>query len=241
MSENETANTNDGSGLLPVPVSNRQIRETYNRVARVYAHTVARLEAPSQHRALAEMELSPGDLAVDVGCGPGRLLPTLADRVGPAGAVVGLDAAPAMLSQADRVARAAGVTGRLSLTVGDARRLPLPDGAADAVCVFDVLDLFARPTLHTVLTECRRILGADGQLCVVTMDRASVPGSSFLRAYEWAYRRLPGFAAVGCRPIPASAALRETGFEIESVTRLRRATVWPVSSFVCTPDTAACE
>lgn len=229
----------DTDEMLPVTASNRRVRETYDRVAGLYARTVARLEAPSQRRALAGLDLSVGDTAIDVGCGPGRLLPTLAGRVGPTGAVLGVDAAPSMLAQARIRAREAGVTDRLSLTLGDARRLPVADDAADAVCAFDVLDLFARTDLRTVLAECRRVLAPDGGLCVVTMDRASVPDSRFLRAYEWAYRRVPGFAAVGCRPIPATEALREAGFAIQSVERLRRGAVWPVAGFVCTPDGAA--
>jgi len=68
------------------------------------------------------------------------------------------------------------------------------------------------------------------------MDRAAVPDSRFLQAYEWAYRRIPGFAAVGCRPIPATEALQEASFGIQSVERLRRGAVWPVAGFVCTPD-----
>lgn len=228
----------DGEQMLPVTVRNRRVRQTYDRAAGLYARTVARLEAPSQRRALAGLELAAGDVAVDVGCGPGRLLPTLADRVGPAGLVLGVDAAPSMLAQARRRARKAGVTARLSLVPGDARRLPLADGVADAVCAFDVLDLFAREELLRVLAECHRVLAPTGQLCVVTMDRATVPDSRFLRAYEWAYRRVPRFETVGCRPIPATELLAEAGFDLQSVRRLRRASVWPVAGFVCTPDTA---
>lgn len=225
----------DGETMLPVTVPNRQVRETYNRLAGVYARTVARFEAPSQRRVLGNLDLSAGDTAIDVGCGPGRLLPGLADRVGPAGAVLGVDAAPSMLTQARQRAQEAGVTDRLSLALGDARRLPVADGVANAVCVFDVLDLFARGGLRAVLGECHRVLTPDGQLCVTTMDHTSVPDSWFLQAYEWAYRRVPGFERVGCRPIPAMALLRDADFAVQSVTRLRRGGVWPVAGFVCTP------
>jgi ubiquinone/menaquinone biosynthesis C-methylase UbiE len=229
----------DADGTLAVPVPNSRVRATYDRAAGLYARTVARLEAPSQRRTLAGLDLSAGDTVVDVGCGPGRLLPDLAGRVGPAGRVFGVDAAPAMLAEARDRARQAGCADRISLAPGDARRLPVADGAADAVCALDVLDLFDRADLRAVLAECRRVLAPDGQFCAVTMDRESVADSRFLRAYEWAYRRVPGFGSVGCRPIPAAAALREAGFEIRSVDRLRRAGVWPVAGFVCTPDGAA--
>ena len=226
-------------GMLPVTVPNRRVRATYDRVAGLYAHTIARFEAPSQRRAVAELDLSPGDTVVDIGCGPGRVLPALADRVGPTGEVLGVDAAPSMLAQARRRAGRTGVTGRLSLTLGDARRLPVADGAVDAVCVFDVLDLFTRGDLERVLDECHRVLTPEGRLCVVTMDRASIADSTFLRAYEWAYRRVPRFETVGCRPIPATAVLQGADFAVQSVTRLRRGGIWPVGVFVCTPAGAA--
>lgn len=229
----------DGEEMVPVTVRNRRVRETYDRGAGLYARTIARFEAPSQRRVLDDLDLSAGDTVVDVGCGPGRLLPDLAERVEPTGVVVGVDAAPSMLAQARQRARAAGVTDRLSLIRGDARRLPVADGGADAVCAFDVLDLFARGDLETVLAECHRVLPPDGQLCVTTMDRARVPDSRFLQAYEWAYRRVPGFERVGCRPIPATDLLRDAGFRVGSVTRLRRGNVWPVAGFVCTPDSDA--
>jgi len=219
----------------PVPVSNRRVRATYDRAAGVYARSVARLEAPSQRRALAGLDVAPGDTVLDVGCGPGRLLPELADRVGPTGVVLAVDAAPRMLAQARGRARERGREARVSLALGDARRLPVADGVADAVTAFDVLDLFGREALADVLCECRRALAPGGRLCVVTMDRASVADSRFLRAYEWAYEHLPGFATVGCRPIPAVEVLREAGFVVESTARLTRAGVWPVSALVCAP------
>lgn len=225
----------DTEHVLPVPVSHRRVRRTYERTARLYAQTVARLEAPSQRQALSQLELSSGESVVDIGCGPGRLLPRMATQVGPRGEVYGVDPAPSMLAQARQQARSAGVTDCLSLLRGDGRQLPVADESVEAACAFDVLDLFTWTDLKAVLDECHRILGADGRLCVVTMDRTTLPDSRFLRLYEWVYRRLPGAGVVGCRPIPAATALRESRFTIESTTRLRRGGIWPVTSFVCTP------
>ncbi len=225
----------ESDGTLSVPVTDERVRRLYDRTAAVYARTVARLEARSQRRAVDRLDLSTGATVVDVGCGPGRGPVDLARRVGPAGRVVGVDAAPGMLAAAADRVDAAGVADRVALVRGDARRLPLSDGVADAVVALDVLDLFERADVVTALEECRRVLAPEGRLCVVTMDRRDVPDSTFLRAYEAAYERVPGFATVGCRPIPIADALAEAGLAVESSLSLSRARVWPVRGVICAP------
>ncbi len=224
----------DDDGTLAVPVPNDRVRATYDRTADVYAQTVARLEAPSQRRALDRLDLG-GATALEVGCGPGRALAALAGRVGPDGRAVGVDAAPAMVRRARRHLRRRGLATRATVTLGDARRLPVAAGAVDAVCAFDVLDLFGREALRRTLAECRRVLRPDGRLCVVTMDRAAVPDSPFLRCYEWVYEHLPGAALVGCRPVPAVESVRAAGFAVTRSRELRRAGVWPVTALVARP------
>jgi ubiquinone/menaquinone biosynthesis C-methylase UbiE len=221
-------------GTLAVPVPNDRVRATYDRTAGLYARTVARLEAASQRWALDRLDL-PGATVLEVGCGPGRTLATVAQRVGPDGRAVGVDAAPAMVRAARERLAERGPEASIAVALGDARRLPLATGAADVVCAMDVLDLFERADLAAVLEECRRVLGSDGRLCVVTMDRAAVPDSWFLRAYELAYERVPGFARVGCRPIPAVEAVRAAGFDVLSTAQRRRAGVWPVTVLTAGP------
>jgi SAM-dependent methyltransferase len=54
-----------------------------------------------------ELPLRRGDVVIDAGCGTGLCLPSLRDRVGPEGTIIGIDAAPDMLAvAADRVAAA---------------------------------------------------------------------------------------------------------------------------------------
>ena len=225
-----------GGETLPVPVSNETVRATYDRWASLYADTVARLEAPSKRRALDLLDPDPGTCVLDVGCGPGLTLGALAERVGAGGTIYALDAAPGMLANAaDRVHRS-GDAGRVSVLGGDARRLPFVAGSIDAVLAFDVLELFDRASLRAVLDEMRRVLAPGGVLCAVTMDRADVERSRFLRGYEWAYRHVPGFARVGCRPFDVPAAIRAAGFRIDTLERSRRMDVWPVVTVCCRPD-----
>lgn len=52
--------------------------------------------------AIARLDLREGDRVLDVGCGTGLNLPLLVEAVGRSGHVVGIDASPSMLRQAER-------------------------------------------------------------------------------------------------------------------------------------------
>jgi ubiquinone/menaquinone biosynthesis C-methylase UbiE len=47
--------------------------------------------APDSRRLLDQLDIRPGDQAIDVGCGPQGILDLLSERVGPTGTVVGLE------------------------------------------------------------------------------------------------------------------------------------------------------
>ena len=59
---------------------------------------------------LDRLALAPGMRVLDAGCGPGRLTIPAAERVGPTGEVVALDAQDAMLARVRAVAAARGLT-----------------------------------------------------------------------------------------------------------------------------------
>ena len=227
------------SRTLPVPADNERVRAVYDRFAGAYARTVARIEAPSKRRALSTLDLQAGERVLSAGCGPGLTLPRIVARVGAAGSVLALDAAPGMLAEARRHCRRHGVAPRVSFVRGDMRRLPLPDASVDAVFAADVLELFGRADLARVCGELFRVLRPGGRCCVVTMDTRDVPDSPFLQAYEWAYRQIPGFALVGCRPIDARGDLEAAGFEIETVERDSRPGGWPVVTILARKPMAA--
>src|SRR5690242_7708942 len=53
-----------------------------------------------RRRVVERLPLRCGDVVLDVGCGTGLCFPFLLEQVGPAGAVVGVDASPEMLELA---------------------------------------------------------------------------------------------------------------------------------------------
>src|SRR3954453_96109 len=78
---------------------------------------------------LALLAAQPGERVLDVGSGPGFLVASLADAVGPSGAVYGVDQSKPMNTVArDLTARQSWV----SIDEGDALALPYADGRFDA-------------------------------------------------------------------------------------------------------------
>jgi SAM-dependent methyltransferase len=97
-------------------------------------------------------------LAADLGCGPGDLLPVLAER---SGAVVGVDSSPSMLALAER--RVVGLPG--GVRMGELEHLPMADGEADFAVICLTLHHLPDPAL--ALAEARRVLAASGRLVVI--------------------------------------------------------------------------
>jgi len=88
--------------------------------------------------------LRPGQSAIDLGCGPRGILDMLAERVAPAGRVVGLDSDPAHAAMAAEFAAASGLSG-VQIITADARSSGLPEGAFDVVHARTLLVNLAEP------------------------------------------------------------------------------------------------
>jgi ubiquinone/menaquinone biosynthesis C-methylase UbiE len=78
---------------------------------------------------LDRIGVAEGWRAIDLGCGPSGILDLLADRVGPAGHVVGLDFNPANVALAREFAAEHGPA-NVEVMQGDARRTGFPLGFA---------------------------------------------------------------------------------------------------------------
>lgn len=109
--------------------------------------------------------LRPGERALDVGSGPGRLAIPAARRVGPSGAVVALDVQPGMLARLQRRAALAGVTAEISPRLGDiATDVELPPGSFDRAWLVTVLGEI--PERRAALRNLYRILKPGGTLSI---------------------------------------------------------------------------
>ncbi len=112
--------------------------------------------------AMAALDVSPGQVVLDVGCGAGQTVVQLAEAVGPAGEVVGIDIAPRLLDIArERAARHAHVR----FIEGDAQTSPLPAAGFDAVFSRFGVMAFADPI--EAFSNLHRAMQPEGRLAFV--------------------------------------------------------------------------
>jgi SAM-dependent methyltransferase len=112
------------------------------------------------------LRLRAGDSVLDVGCGHGACLPLLAQEVGAAGRVVGVDASAAMVAAARRRVAMQGLGARVER--GDAHALPFGDATFDAARADRVLMFLHGP--QRALSELVRVTRPGGRICVTEGD-----------------------------------------------------------------------
>jgi SAM-dependent methyltransferase len=128
----------------------------------------ARVWEPATTRVLDAIGVSPGMRGLDVGCGPGEGLRLLAERVGPAGSVTGIDNDPAVARDAAAHVRATTDT-PVEVVTADVRDLADPPGGPfDVVTVRLVLMHLPDPV--AVLRRLRGWLRPGGVLLVQDYD-----------------------------------------------------------------------
>jgi arsenite methyltransferase len=109
--------------------------------------------------------LRPGQRVLDLGSGPGFLAASIAEKVGPTGAVVGLDMSDEMLEIARRHCSH---LSNVRFVGGDVADPPFEDNSFEHVVSTQVLEYVAR--VNDCLTQAHRILRPGGQLAIVDTD-----------------------------------------------------------------------
>jgi SAM-dependent methyltransferase len=101
-----------------------------------------------------------GETLLDLGCGAGLDLYLYAEKLGPAGRLLGLDLSAAMLDKARRNLAAGGVN-NVEWLHAPADAIPLPDGAVDLVTANGIFNL--SPDKDAVMREVARVLRPGGR------------------------------------------------------------------------------
>jgi ubiquinone/menaquinone biosynthesis C-methylase UbiE len=146
----------------------------FSALTRIYDPVVALTSRERRFKELLVEQAAPapGQRILDLGCGTGTLAIQVKRRE-PGAEVVGLDADPAMLSQAREKAERAGV--ELTLTEGFSNELPFEEGSFDRVLstlFFHHLD--PEPKRQTA-REIARVLSKGGELHVADWGKPSDP------------------------------------------------------------------
>lgn len=137
-------------------------RTTWNETAEAYVGLMRNFE-PFRSDLLDRLDARPGEKILDLGTGPGEPAMTLAQSVGRAGRVTGVDLSENMVSLARRVASARGLL-NLDFEVMDCAALTFPDSSFDAATCCFGFQIFTDP--ETAAREVHRVLKPDGRICV---------------------------------------------------------------------------
>jgi ubiquinone/menaquinone biosynthesis C-methylase UbiE len=173
-----------------VPVS-----ETSSDANAVYALGSSQIETDRLRRQADELAadsaalldragLTPGQRAIDLGCGPRGVLDLMAERVAPAGAVVGIDADPNHVAAARRFVAEQQLAG-VEVLEADARATGLPSGSFDVVHGRTLLITIPKP--GEVVAEMVRLARPGGWVVGVEPDTE----------YSMCYPPNPSFDRIG--------------------------------------------
>jgi ubiquinone/menaquinone biosynthesis C-methylase UbiE len=157
----------------------------YDRIARFYGGLapIFLIRPKFRRKAVARLQLKPGDAVLEVGCGTGLNLPLLVDAVGASGIVIGIDASAGMLERA-RALVAQNGWHNVRLLEQDASQLDI-DSELDAVLFslsYSVLP-DPQPALARSWERLRaggRLVIFDGTLPANALGRALRPFASLL-------------------------------------------------------------
>jgi ubiquinone/menaquinone biosynthesis C-methylase UbiE len=162
------------------------------------------------------LDLQPGQRALDVASGSGRLAFELAGRVVPGGTVDGVDAASEMVNYATRANKRRNLP--VTFQTAAAQQLPFPDHTFDAVTCTLALHHIAAHQRPLAVNEMHRVLKSGGRLLIADLQAPTHGG------YRLA-RRLFRHHAMDEQPVDQAINLmRAAGFT--NVTREQTKVSW---------------
>ena len=150
-----------------------------------YAHKLAVSNPLSEAvipSAIQALQLPPGSRGLDAGCGIGLQALLLAEAVGPAGHVTGLDLSPQFLVHARKIAAEAGLSERISFQQGDVSRLPFDNDTFDWIWSANCVGYAPVEPLPS-LRELTRVVKPGGSVAILAWSSEQLlPGYPLLEA-----------------------------------------------------------
>ena len=214
MSATNSEQTGSQPEVLRVLNTKAETKAFYNKISNVYDLLADQSEEPIRRAGLEKLNARPGEKVLEIGCGTGHCLVALAQAVGDAGKIYGIDLSDEMLKIARENLEKEGLADRVELICEDAGKLPYAAETLDAIFMSFTLELFDTPEIPEVLAECKRVLRPGGRIVVAGVSKEG-EGGVILQVFEWTHKHFPNL--MDCRPIFVRKALEAAGFRIESV------------------------
>jgi len=142
-------------------------------------------QEPEARRLIADLALPPGSNGIDVGCGVGLYTLWLAEAVGPAGRVLGIEPTAERVEAAKQLVGARLDGGRVEFRQGDGAALDLSDRSVDWIWCGDVLHHILDTA--AALAEFRRVARPGGR---VVVKESQVLSAMFLPGHPELERRI---------------------------------------------------
>ena len=168
------------------------------------------LREPLLRCVIRALQLPPGSRGLDAGCGIGLQAMLLAEAVGPAGHVTGLDLSPVFLRHAEEGVEASGLSDRITLREGNVGSLPFDEDTFDWAWSADCVG-YPAGDLLPLLRGLSRVVKPGGTVailewssqcllpgypllearlnatcsCLATHVRGKAPASHIMRALRW--------------------------------------------------------
>jgi ubiquinone/menaquinone biosynthesis C-methylase UbiE len=140
------------------------------------------LQEPIFRHAIQALNLPPGSVGLDVGCGIGLQVLLFAGAVGPGGHVAGIDLSPEFLAYARVIAEKAGISGQVSFQEGDMNNLPFDDDTFDWVWSANCAGYAPWDPLP-LLSELARVVKPGGSVIIIAWSSQQLlPGYPVLEA-----------------------------------------------------------
>jgi SAM-dependent methyltransferase len=156
---------------------------------RFFLWIMNRSHAPVTTWGLSHVSLGRHDTVLDVGCGGGKTIDTLATRISE-GKVHGIDYSAASVAAARRTNRRWIQAGRVDIRQASVSALPFPDGTFDLVTAVETHYYWPSPVAD--LQEIRRVLKPGGRFVMIAethrgerFDKVITVAMKLLKARYW--------------------------------------------------------
>lgn len=141
------------------------------------------LREPILREVIQTLKLPPGSRGLDAGCGIGLQSLLLAEAVGPAGHVIGLDISSDFLLHAEKIVRKTDMSEQISFQEGDVGKLPFDDDTFDWIWSVDCVGYPVEENPLPLLRELGRVVKPGGTVAILAWSSQQLlPGYPLLEA-----------------------------------------------------------